>query len=69
MLPQNKSSFCAESHNLYLIQCCPIGGSVWTFTAGYRDPMPWATAARVADDLTQLSSRVVYRPVRAGSAQ
>jgi len=53
----------------YLIECRPIGGYVWTSTAGYREPMDSATAGRVAAELNLLSERVVYRAYLVEAAQ
>jgi len=49
----------------YTLECCTKGGSVWTATAGYRDPMSWTKALQVAEELTLISDRVIYRPVLA----
>lgn len=50
----------------YLIEARPVGGNVWTATAGYRDPMDSGAAARIVKELNEMSVRVVYRAVLVG---
>jgi len=54
---------------LYTLQCRPKNGTVWTETAGYRDPMPRDVANRIAKQLCRKSQRVVYRSCPVNESQ
>lgn len=53
----------SNCNDRYTLEARPVGGAVWTATAGYREPMDSATANRIVRELNESSERVVYRSV------
>lgn len=63
LLAVGQQAILTNCNDLYALEVRTVGGSVWTATAGYRDPLPAAQAALVVDGLNAMSERCVYRAV------